>query len=74
MDGDYGLSDLRFEGYSNEDLARQVDGLRDGGSGTESLNNAVRALIGLADGLSDTDTVLREQLREIGRASCRERV
>ncbi|OLF09471.1 hypothetical protein BLA60_20155 [Actinophytocola xinjiangensis] len=66
MDGDYGLSDLRFEGYSNEDLARQVDGLRDGGSGTESLNNAVRALIGLADGLSDTDTVLREQLREIG--------
>lgn len=65
MDGDYGLSNLRFEGYSNEDLARQVDGLRDG-AGSETMRNAVRALVSLADGLADTDRTLREQLREVG--------
>ncbi|GAB3433113.1 hypothetical protein [Actinophytocola sediminis] len=65
MDGDYGLSDLRFEGYSNEDLASQVDGLRDG-SGPESMDGAVRALVKIADGLADTDRILREQLAEIG--------
>ena len=65
MDGDYGLSNLRFDGYSNEDLARQVDGLRDG-AGSETLHNAVRALVSLAEGLADTDKTLREQLKEIG--------
>lgn len=66
MDGDHGLSDLRFEGYSNEDLARQVDELRNGGVGTETMDDAARALIKLAEGLAETDQTLREQLREIG--------
>jgi hypothetical protein len=66
MDGDYGLSNLRFEGYSNEDLARQVDELRNGGVGPETMNNAVRALVSIAEGLAETDRTLREQLREIG--------
>jgi hypothetical protein len=65
MDGDYGLRNLRFEGYSNEDLARQVDGLRDG-AGSETMHDAVGALVSLADGLAETDRTLREQLREIG--------
>lgn len=65
MAGDHGLSDLRFEGYDNESLAQQVDGLRNG-AGTETMNNAVVALVKLADGLSDTDELLRQQLAEIG--------
>jgi hypothetical protein len=65
MDSDHGLRDLRFEGYDNEALAQQVDGLR-GGAGAESLHNAARALITLAGGLSETDRVLREQLQQIG--------
>ncbi|MCT2586000.1 PPE domain-containing protein [Actinophytocola gossypii] len=65
MNGDHGLSDLRFEGYSNEELARQVEGLREG-SGSSTLHNAVGALVSLANGLADTDQTLREQLREIG--------
>jgi hypothetical protein len=65
MDGDYGLSNLRFDGYSNEQLAAQVEGLRDG-SGSETLYNAVSALASLAKGLTDTDQTLRDQLQEIG--------
>jgi hypothetical protein len=65
MDGDHGLSNLRFEGYSNEDLAQQVDGLRNG-PGSESLHNAMKALVSLAAGLAETDRVLRQQLQEIG--------
>ncbi|MGH3759535.1 PPE domain-containing protein [Actinophytocola sp.] len=65
MDGDHGLNDLRFDGYSNEELATQVNGLRDG-SGASTLHNAVGALVGLAEGLAETDRTLREQLREIG--------
>lgn len=65
MDGDYGLSNLRFAGYSNEELAQQVEGLRNG-AGSETLHGAVRALVSLADGLAETDRTLREQLREIG--------
>jgi hypothetical protein len=65
MAGDHGLSDLRFEGYDNEALAQQVEGLRNG-AGTESLNDAVLALVKLADGLADTDQLLRRQLAEIG--------
>ncbi|MFL6143404.1 MAG: hypothetical protein ACJ72N_16260 [Labedaea sp.] len=65
MDGDYGLDDLRFEGYDNQALAEQVDGLRNG-AGSESLHNAARALIALAGGLAETDRVLREQLQQIG--------
>ncbi|HEV7647557.1 MAG TPA: PPE domain-containing protein [Actinophytocola sp.] len=65
MDGDYGLNNLRFTGYSNGDLAAQVEGLR-GGAGPTTLHNAVSALVSLADGLSETDRTLRKQLREVG--------
>ncbi len=65
MDGDYGLSDLRFTGYTNSDLAAQVDGLRDG-AGPETFYNAVGALVSLAEGLAETDKTLRAQLKEIG--------
>jgi hypothetical protein len=65
MGGDHGLSDLRFSGYDNEALAQQVDGLRSG-LGAGSLNDAVSALMALAEGLADTDEALRQQLAEIG--------
>ncbi|MPZ79932.1 MAG: PPE domain-containing protein [Actinophytocola sp.] len=65
MDGDYGLSNLRFNGYSNEELAQQVDGLRDG-AGSETLHNAVAALVSLADGLAETDKTLRKGLEKVG--------
>lgn len=65
MSGDYGLSDLRFAGYENFDLAEQVDGLRDG-PGPNSLHNAMGALVQIALGLQETDATLRRQLAEIG--------
>jgi hypothetical protein len=65
MDGDHGLSDLRFQGYSNERLAGQIDGLR-GGAGAGSFETAARALIKLSTELTETDRVLRLQLGEIG--------
>jgi hypothetical protein len=65
MNGDYGLSDVRFAGYSNEQLANQVDGLRNG-QGAESLHNAARALVTLAGTLGETDRVLRQELEKIG--------
>ncbi len=65
MDGDNELSELRFIGYSNGDLADQVEGLRNG-AGAETLNHAVGALASLAIGLADTDRTLRKQLQEIG--------
>lgn len=65
MAGDYGLSDLRYAGYDNAALAREVDGLRNG-RGTGSFEDAVDALTALAGGLSDTDKALRSQLKEIG--------
>src|SRR2546430_1518739 len=57
MADDHGLSDLRFEGYSNDKLAGQVDGLRNG-VGAQSLHDAARALVTLAGALSDTDGAL----------------
>ncbi len=65
MAGDHGLSDLRFEGYSNERLAAQVDALR-GGAGSETLQNAMRALVVLSLGLVEADVTLREQLKKVG--------
>lgn len=65
MVDDHGLSDLRFPGYSNHDLADQVDKLR-GGSGAQSLHDAAHALAKLALSLSTTDRELRKQLQEIG--------
>jgi hypothetical protein len=65
MAGDHGLSDLRFPGYEIGDLRTQVDGLRNG-SGPDTLNDAVLALVKLASGLSDTDEALRRQLADVG--------
>ena len=60
-----GLSDVRFEGYSNDQLAAEIDGLRNG-AGAESLHRAVHALMGIADALADTDRTLRQELAKIG--------
>jgi uncharacterized protein YukE len=60
-----GLGDLRFEGFSNEQLAGEIDGLRNG-AGSESLHRAVHALMSIADALADTDRTLRQELRRIG--------
>ncbi len=35
MNGDYGLSDIRFNGFDNSGLAEQIDGLRNG-AGTDT--------------------------------------
>ncbi|MGH3862663.1 PPE domain-containing protein [Actinokineospora sp.] len=65
MAGDNGLGDLRFEGYSHQQLADELDKLRQG-PGSESLHKAVRALKSIAEGLAETDQVLREELGKIG--------
>ncbi|GAB1512204.1 PPE domain-containing protein [Actinophytocola sp. KF-1] len=65
MAGDYGLSDLRFVGYDNQRLIEQVEGLRNG-AGAGTLNDAVSALMELADGLAETDQTLRDQLKKVG--------
>ncbi len=65
MAGDNGLGNLRFEGFSYGALAEQLDRLRQG-PGSESLFRAVRALIQIADGLSETDRTLRAELAKIG--------
>lgn len=65
MDGDYGLSDIRFSGFDNVGLAEQVDGLRNG-PGSESLHDAMSALMTIGYSLAVTDVTLREQLVEIG--------
>ncbi|MGW5051139.1 hypothetical protein [Actinokineospora sp. NPDC004072] len=59
------LSDIRFEGFSNEQLAAEIDGLR-GGAGSESLHRAVDALVDIAKALVETDQTLREELAKIG--------
>ena len=65
MAGDHGLSDIRFVAYDNSALAAQIDGLRNG-EGTESLQNAMMALVRIAMGLSVADQTLRDQLAAIG--------
>jgi len=65
MSGDYGLKDLRFVGYTNEALAEQVDGLRNG-PGPQTLHDAMSALVKMALGLHETDSTLRQQLAAIG--------
>ncbi|HVK20279.1 MAG TPA: PPE domain-containing protein [Actinokineospora sp.] len=65
MAGDNGLGDLRFEGYSHNDLAAELDRLRQG-PGSESLHRAVRALRTISEGLAETDRVLRQELAKIG--------
>lgn len=65
MNGDYGLSDIRFAGFDNSGLAEQIDLLRNG-AGTGPLHDAVESLMRIAFGLAETDQVLRRQLAEIG--------
>ncbi|OLR90904.1 PPE domain-containing protein [Actinokineospora bangkokensis] len=65
MANDYGLGDLRFEGYSFQQLAGQLDGLRKG-PGSSSLNEAVDALKQLSQSLERTDRTLRNELAKIG--------
>jgi hypothetical protein len=65
MAGDHGLSDLRFPGYDIGQLKQQVEGLHNG-AGPDTLNEAVVALVKLANGLADTDEALRRQLADIG--------
>jgi hypothetical protein len=65
MGQDYEVRDLRFDGYDNEALAQQVEGLRNG-PGASSLHDAMGALVKIALGLEGTDQTLRQQLAEIG--------
>ncbi|CRK60468.1 PREDICTED: hypothetical protein [Alloactinosynnema sp. L-07] len=65
MAGDNGLGDLRFEGYGHNELATELDRLRQG-PGSESLHRAVAALKTISEGLAETDRVLREELAKIG--------
>lgn len=58
-------NDIRFAGYSNAQLANEINLLR-GGSGAESFYTAVDALKTIATSLSETDRTLREQLQSIG--------
>lgn len=58
-------SDIRFAGYSNPQLANEINLLR-GGSGAQSFYTAVDALKNIANSLSQTDTTLRQQLASIG--------
>ncbi|CAM3436233.1 hypothetical protein KIPE111705_08580 [Kibdelosporangium persicum] len=59
------IGDYRFAGYSNEELAVMVDQIRQG-RGSESMNRAVDALTAIANGLKQTDEVLRTELAKIG--------
>jgi hypothetical protein len=65
MGQDYEVRDLRFDGYDNEALAQQIDGLRSG-PGAGSLHDAMGALVKIALGLKTTDDTLRQQLAAIG--------
>lgn len=65
MGQDYEVRDLRFDGYDNEALALQVDGLRSG-PGPASLHHAMGVLVKIALGLEQTDDTLRDQLDDIG--------
>ncbi|AHI01939.1 hypothetical protein [Kutzneria albida] len=59
------LGNYRFEGYSNYDLADQVDKLSKG-SGSTVLHGVVDALKDIAKDLTNTNTVLRTELAKIG--------
>jgi len=59
------LRDQRFDGYSSEDLAREVEKFQSGG-GTASMGTAVDALKSVVGMLAQTDTTLREQLSALG--------
>lgn len=57
--------DQRFAGYSNEQLAVEIDAMR-AGQGSESFYQAVDALKSISTTLAETDRTLREQLASIG--------
>ncbi|MFD1046194.1 hypothetical protein ACFQ1S_11770, partial [Kibdelosporangium lantanae] len=61
----YEIGDYRFEGYSNEQLATLVEQVRQG-PGSGMMQGAVEALTNIANGLKQTDSTLREQLKAIG--------
>jgi hypothetical protein len=65
MSKDRGVSDIRFEGMTNSQLAEEVNGVR-GGPGSGSLQDAMGALMAIAVGLTITDMQLRKELEKIG--------
>jgi hypothetical protein len=65
MAGDNGLSDLRFDGWDHNELADEIDRLRQG-PGAGSLHRAVDALQKISNALEETDRVLRDELGKIG--------
>jgi hypothetical protein len=65
MAGENQIGDHRFEGFSNDQLAREVE-LLGNGPGPGSLYRAVDALKYVAETLSETDRVMRDELAKIG--------
>ncbi len=65
MAGDHGLSNIRYAGYSHTQLADEIVALRNG-QGSETLQNAMKALVVVALGLAEADATLRDQLKAIG--------
>lgn len=65
MAGEYQIGDHRFAGFSNPQLASEIE-LLGSGPGPSSMYRAVDALKVIATSLSDTDRVMREELAKIG--------
>ncbi|WP_240686802.1 PPE domain-containing protein [Amycolatopsis suaedae] len=55
----------RFDGYTNEMLATEIQAFRTG-RGSDSVGDAVEALRAVAKELSNTDRTLREELAKLG--------
>ncbi|MGH3627589.1 MAG: PPE domain-containing protein, partial [Sciscionella sp.] len=60
------IGDYRWEGWSDESLATVITDLRDGGSGSLSLQAAADTLHNLAGVFTDTEDTMREQLAALG--------
>lgn len=59
------ISNTRFDGFTAEMLAIEIDLIREG-VGTGSLSAAVEALTAVASALAETDSTLREELGKLG--------
>jgi hypothetical protein len=59
------LGDFRFAGYSNGELADQVNKIK-AGAGSKALQPAIDALHGIAQDLSATNEILSNQLKSLG--------
>jgi hypothetical protein len=59
------LGDIRFDGFSNGDLADQVHKLKQG-QGAAALQPVIDALHGIAQDLTNTNTLLSNQLKTLG--------